>query len=508
MTPHLVLDALVRTRFDFFFRMVFATLYPGKPYMQAQHVDLLCDTMDRVERGEINRLLIAVPPRYLKSTIVTVAYIAWRLGRNPRLRIIAASYGQDLANKLSRDFRLVVTADWYRRAFPGFRIDPAKNTETEIQTTQGGYRKAVSVEAGITGYGADMIIFDDPLKAADARSATIRRRVHEYFDETLFSRLDDKRNGVFIALQQRLHRDDLIGYLAEKGSFELLSLPAIAISHERIPMSRGRFFVRRQGEALHPERESLERLAEMRRTLGAAVFEAHYQQEPVALGGGRFQWSWFQSYDAALPREQYRLLVQSWDVASATGERNDFSVGIAFGLATDVWHIVEVIRGRWSFPELEDQVRAFRQHWHADKLLIEYANCGIALYQNLRLKGDPVTRWNPRIGKAERFEGATPRVRAGDVLIPRSAPWLGELRREFLDFPAGTYDDQVDAFSQFLSWDRSPAFRETIVQRNRNGGGPSGRPRRGGLTYCRPSLRRWILDQYDLDAPSLPIGGL
>src|SRR4051812_15620019 len=158
-------DALKRERLEYFVQHAFRELNPSLPFVPAQHITLICDYLERIARGELKRLIINIPPRYGKSTIVSVAFVAWMMGHDPTLKFLVASYGEELANKLSRDFRAVVTAKWFHRAFPRFKIDPTKNTEAEIQTTELGLRKAISLGGAVTGLGGDVLIVDDPMKA-------------------------------------------------------------------------------------------------------------------------------------------------------------------------------------------------------------------------------------------------------------------------------------------------------------------------------------------------------
>ena len=183
---------------------------------------------ERVAAGEIKRLIILVPPRSLKSICASVALPAWLLGSDPTRRIICVSYSADLAAKHARDCRAVMTAPWYQAVFPSTRLDPAKSAETEFMTTQRGFRLATSTGGTLTGRGGNIIIIDDPLKPADAHSDARRLDLQQWFSNTLLSRLDDKVNGAIVLVMQRLHIDDLAGYLMEQEGWEVLSLPAIA----------------------------------------------------------------------------------------------------------------------------------------------------------------------------------------------------------------------------------------------------------------------------------------
>jgi hypothetical protein len=203
-----------RENFSVFVRAIFAWLHPGETYLHTWHIDLLCDLLAAGRRGKRLRKIINLPPRSLKSIIVSVALPAWLMGHDPALKIIVVSYSDELARKLSRDFRTVVESDWYKGLFPAMVL--GKNTEIEITTSRNGYRYAISTGGTLTGRGAGILILDDPIKPVDAESDVARSKNNEWFDSTLFSRLDDKERGSIILVMQRLHEDDLSGYSSKK----------------------------------------------------------------------------------------------------------------------------------------------------------------------------------------------------------------------------------------------------------------------------------------------------
>ena len=167
--------------------------------------------------GKTKRLIINVPPRSLKSICVSVAFVAWFLGHRPSAEVISVSYGQDLANKHSLDCRRIMASQWYQHAFRT-RLSPQKQTQQEFVTTQNGCRIATSVGGVVTGRGGDAIVIDDPLKPDEALSDTQRKAANDWYDHTLCSRLNDKRNGCMIIVMQRLHEDDLVGHVLQKGA--------------------------------------------------------------------------------------------------------------------------------------------------------------------------------------------------------------------------------------------------------------------------------------------------
>ncbi|MBO0733546.1 MAG: hypothetical protein J2P49_04360 [Methylocapsa sp.] len=283
MNDAAVLAALLRSDLRFFLWKSFQTILPGTPYLPNWHIDAIVHQLMRVHAWEISRLLINQPPRSLKSISVSVAYVAWILGHDPARRVMAVSYSSDFAAELHRQFRIVIDAPWYRALFPSMR--PVRDSGTELVTTLGGSRYATSVGGTLTGRGADLIIVDDPLKAEEALSEAARERVIEWYAGTLVSRLNDKEKGPVVVVMQRLHKNDLAGYLREHGGWHHLDLPAIAVEDSVIEIGHGKRITRHRGDILHPERESKAALDRIKAEIGSLMFSAQYQQRPVPIEG-------------------------------------------------------------------------------------------------------------------------------------------------------------------------------------------------------------------------------
>jgi len=311
--------ALLRSDFGAFLHRCVLTLNPGGQFQPNWHIDAITWQLRQVMEGKTTRLIINMPPRYLKSLAVSVAFPAFLLGHNPRRRIICISYGNDLSQKHASDFRAIVQSPWYQEAFPQMRI--ARVVDSDAFTTQHGFRRSTSVNATLTGLGGDCFIIDDPQKPVDAQSEILRNHVNQWYPTTMGSRLDNKETGVIIVVMQRVHMNDLSGHLLEQTTeWTHLSLPAIAEEDETITIGDGRSHVRRAGEALHPERESLVTLERLRAELGSDVFAAQYQQSPVPAGGAMIRGT------GALLRRASRAhladrLIQSWDTAPRMGLR-------------------------------------------------------------------------------------------------------------------------------------------------------------------------------------------
>ena len=449
------LQAVLRRDLLAFVERVFATLEPGTAFEPNWSYEHLSWALSRVMRGDLRRLIINVPPRSCKSIIASVAWPLFLLGHDPAKRIICVSHTEDLARKFAVDRRSVAQQPWYQRAFPAMRLTGPKPRDLELVTTARGSCLATGVGGGILGRGADVIVVDDPIKALDALSKAERRRVAEFYDNTLITRLNDKRAGAVVIIMQRLHQDDLVGHVLERDEWEVVSLPAIATtdSIHRLSDVTGDVHRRRVGDLLHPEREPRDVLERIRRSQGSLTFQAQYQQQPVPAGGNVIQRSWLKFYTNEEMPEHFERTIVSWDTASTLGEANDFSVGTVWGSTGLDYYLLDVVRARWEAPDLRREIIALSTHWQADATVIEDTGLGRALLHDLRRTEAirPVLQ-RPRYDKEARLLAQSARFEAGQVHLPREAAWLAVYMEELLAFPNGRHDDQVDSTSQALNW--------------------------------------------------------
>lgn len=446
------LEALLRNDFRPFIHKTFATLAPAQKYTRTWHVEAMAWQLERARRGDLRRLIINMPPRSLKSIVASVAFPAYVLGHDPSRRIVCVSYSGDLSKKHSNDFRALIESAWYQSTFPDTRIGPYKNSETEIELTARGYRLATSVGGTLTGRGGDIIIIDDPLKPDDALSETKRSSANQWFANTLLSRIDDQRTGVIIVVMQRVHMDDLTGFLLDQSDdWELLSLPAIAEVDETIPLSAKRTHKRSIGDPLSPIRQPLDTLEALKLQLGSDAFSAQYQQAPVPPGGAMVKRHWIKRYSVLPPETERRLTIQSWDTASKGGPDNDWSVCTTWIRAKNTnWYLVDVWRGRVDYPTLKAKVQSQAEKFEAQRILVEDAGAGIALVQELRGRVSGIIGVKPNGDKESRMAVASAKIEAGQVLLPERAEWLADLEAELFAFPGSRHDDQIDSISQAL----------------------------------------------------------
>jgi predicted phage terminase large subunit-like protein len=250
---------------------------------------------------------------------------------------------------------------------------------------------------------------------------------------------------------QRIHQDDLIGHVLERGDWEHLCIPAIATERSTYLLSFGRTHTREVGAVLQPEREDFTQLMQTKRSMGTYNFSAQYQQDPIPPEGNIFKREWFQYYDV-LP-EKFDRILQSWDTGMQIGEKNDFSVGTTWGVLGDDLYLIDVIRERMEYPDLKRRIVEAADRYRPLVVVIEAAGAGLPVLQDLRGKTKHRFRpSNPRKDKEVRAYAASATAEDKHVVLPRSAPWLDDFISELIAFPGGRHDDQVDSFSQIVRW--------------------------------------------------------
>lgn len=450
-----LLDAFQREDLACFCQAMFGVLAPGQDLQWNWHHDAICAALEKAAHGKTTRLIIEAPPRSLKSIITSVMFPAWLLGRDPRKKVIGASYSLALGVKLHNDCRAIMRSPRYRGLFPASALGVGKDSESEFVTAARGGRFITSPDGTLTGRGGDLLLLDDILSAKEAYSTPRREATNEWLRTTALSRLDDKRTGVIVVCCQRLHVGDLPGQLREVGGWEILSLPAIAPVDQLVELGGGHTRLFRAGDLLHPEREPLNTLDELRQGLGVNAFSAQYLQRPVPVDGALIRWEWFRRYDTT-PYSADAKIVQSWDIAVSTGDTADWSVCTTWTVIGPDYYLMDITRGRWSFPDLLRKARILAMQFRARTILIEEAGPGLGFLQQYNAGVGTgqrrATGCRPKGSKIERLVAESPAIEGGDVLLPNQAPWIDDFHREVSEFPNGRHDDQVDSLSQFLIW--------------------------------------------------------
>jgi len=425
----------------------------------ARHHRFICRHLRRVTEGECNRLMIFVPPRHGKSELVTVRYAAWRLARDPKLNIIIGCYNQKLANRFSRKIQRVMANSG--------ELSRRRQSADEWQTTAGGGVKAVGVGAGITGFGGDLLIIDDPVKSrAVADSRTFREKSWDWYKDDIHTRLEP--GGAVIVIQTRWHDDDLAGRLLKDmddggEKWEAVNLAALAEPNTcdgADPLGRA------EGEALWPERFDADALLAIKRRLGPRSFAALYQQRPQPLGGTIFRPEWFARRASKAP-DGLRW-ARGYDLAVSLKNSADYTASFRSALDTKTGdlYIADGFRKRIEFPEQRRYVLERMAAEPATAHGIELALHGKALVQDLRR--DPRAAGRSLRGvkvdgdKLLRAEAWASLAEEGKIVLV-NGPWIDDFIDEACRFTGrgDAHDDQIDAVSL--------AYR--MLNRDKNGKG-------------------------------------
>jgi len=411
--------------------------------------------LDKITSGELDRLMLFLPPRHGKTEMVTVRYPVWRLEGEPGLRVIVGAYNQLLANKFSRKAR--------RIAESRFALASDRAAVEDWETAGGGGFRAIGVGAGITGQGGHLVVIDDPVKnRKEAESAVYRDWVWDWYTDDLYTRLEP--GAAIILIMTRWHQDDLAGRIlaSEDGpNWTVVSLPAEAEKGD--PLDRG------LGEALCPARYPVPTLARIRSVLGGHSYAALYQQKPYPPEGALARREWFPIVGAA-PAEGARL--RFWEFAatekSAKASDPDWMVGTRMVMGHGLWYIEDVIRARIGPGAVEALVKqtaaldgwsiaiSFEQEPAAAGKLFAAAMIKALAGYNVHAEpatGDKVTRALPFFAQAE----------AGNVRLLHG-PWNEAWLQEITAFPLGGHDDQVDSASgAFNELTRPPEINEIVI---------------------------------------------
>lgn len=417
----------------------------GQEFVENWHHVKICQALERVVIGKTKRLIINIPPRYSKTEIAVINFMAWCMGNFPDSEFIHASYSSRLAANNSYQTRAVVQSEAFAEIFPHVHLMTDSKAKDEWRTTDGGCVYATGAEGTITGYGAGKlrdyfggaIIIDDPHKAGEASSDTMRQNVLDWFQTTIESRCNSPDTPI-IVIMQRLHEEDLTGWLLNGGNGEKWE-------HLRIPVLDA------NDNPLWPFKHDRETLARMEAS-NRYVFTGQYMQRPSPLGGGIIKGAWFGRYSIAPKLKQRKIYA---DTAQKTAERNDYSVFECWGQGEDGRiYLLDMIRGKWEAPELKRRAIDFWNKHAADKssplrqMVIEDKASGTGLIQEIKNGARiPVRAQGRSIDKLTRVMDAVPYIESGYVMLPEDAPFVSDFIAECEGFTADDshlHDDQVD----------------------------------------------------------------
>ena len=422
--------------------------YAYRRFQQPRHIAYIIEQLERLERGEIDRLMVECPPRHGKTWLCSWFLPSWWLGRHPDQSIIHVSYGDALARDFGMRVRNLLVDGRYARVFPRTALRSDSQAAHRFALMAGGNYYAVGYGGPVTGRGADLLIIDDAVKSmAEANSEASRATLRSYWESVLSTRLEP--NAKVLMIGTRWHQADLLGMLQAESEDEwtVVRLPAVS-------EGAGDPLGRPEGHALWPERFNAAALAKKRRQVGSIAWLAEYQQRPSAIEGSIFKRSWWGSYDE--PPDKLDV-VFSGDTAFKTGRGNDFSVILVIGITRQQnYYVLDMLRGRYEFPELIRKAEALAERWpRVECFLVEDRASGQSLVQALRHSAGnhfSVIPVQVDADKQSRAIATTRVVEGSRVFLPRNARWLNDFLDELSSFPSAPHDDITDAFSQAINY--------------------------------------------------------
>lgn len=464
---------LAERKLRHFVRQAWHVVEPGRDLVPGFYIDAICDHLQAVANGEIKRLVITLPPGFLKSTIVSVLFPAWLWIDKPSLRFLTTSHDSDLAMRDAVRSRRVITSDWYQQRWGDrFAMTTDQNVKTRYENDETGHRISLGTGSGITGKRGDMILCDDPHDAEDAHSLGALESTVRWWNETVPSRLNDPKTGAKIIIQQRLHVSDLAGEAIAQG-YEHLNLPMEYEPTTHVTSIGWSDPRTNEGDVLDPERYGPAEIAEKKKELGSQAYDAQYQQNPQSDEGGTFKrhwWRYWQPRGVNLPPVAVKMpdgstryvhaveqpawwerSAQSWDMNFKQTESGSFVVGLVGATHGPDLFVLDRFRARTDFPGSINAVQTMTAK-HPDivaKYVEEKAN-GAAVIDTLKHSIPGLIPVQTDGSKEARAHAATPFVEAGNVYLlhPILASWVDEFIDEHAAFPNGANDDQVDAMSQ------------------------------------------------------------
>jgi predicted phage terminase large subunit-like protein len=480
---------LAARRFGEFVRQAWPIVEPSTPFVPGWHIDAIIEHLEAVSKGQIRNLLINVPPRHMKSLLVSVLWPAWEWIRWPERRFLYSSYGAQLSIRDSLKCRRLIDSPWYQERWADrYALTGDQNTKGRFENDRSGYRLSTSVGGAATGEGGDRVVCDDPHNVQEAESDSVRKGTIDWFDVVMSTRVNDPKTAAKVVVMQRCHQQDLSGHLLEQGGWEHLCLPA-EYEGSRAVSSIGFTDPRQEhGELLWPERFGPAEIESLKVTLGSYAAAGQLQQRPSPAGGGIFKRHWFRFWQppgANLPPVLVRYpdgtqqsvmaveigtveeAIQSWDCAFKDLDTSDYVVGQVWGRNGARYLLLDQVRARMDFPETVKAVHRLSAAWNGAvaKLIEDKAN-GSAVIQTLINQLPGIIPVNPEGGKIARATAVSPLVEAGNVYLPHPMrePWVNDFIEECAAFPNGAHDDQVDAMTQaLLRWNMAVP-QEVIVQ--------------------------------------------
>lgn len=433
-------------------------LEPDKPFLPNWHVDAICQHLEWVIEGEIQRLVINIPPGHAKSIITAVMWPAWVWSWRPGWRSIFSSYDEKLSLRDSVKSRTVMQSAWYQERFePRWRFTSDQNVKGYYRNSRMGERLATSTGGASTGFRGDCTAVDDPINALERHNVNALEAAADWWDKVMSSRLNDQRTGGRVIMMQRLHGKDLTGHVLAKGGYVHLRLPSEFDPKKRsVTVTKsGKLWQdprKKPGELLFPELYPADVLEQARtKDLGTWDYSAQHQQDPLPDTGGIFERSWFKFYKARDLPPVFAESLQSWDMTFKKREDSDYVVGQVWSRLGANCYLRFERRGRMGFGESKKAVKDVSKAWPAASLkLIEDKANGPAIIEELRNDISGIVAVNNADDVFARAWACQPFVEAGNIWLPDPSDWpeVENWLDEVCTFPKAEFDDRVASFVQ------------------------------------------------------------
>lgn len=472
-----------------FIKQAWPSIEGTVPFVDSWHIQAIAEHLEACYKRKIKKLLINIPPRTSKSTIVSVMFPAWVWVQNPQEKFLYASYAASLSVEHSLKCRRLIESPWYQERFSNlFQLSKDQKAKSFFDNNQKGCRIATSIGASATGKGGNFLIVDDGNNVQDGESEVKRKNCIDWFDSVWSTRLNDPKNDVQIVIQQRLHEDDMTGHILNndlKNEWVKLILPMEFEKNKQsktivLPSSNNEIWTdprEEEGELLCEKRFSAKVIKQYKQRLGTYGYAGQYQQRPSPEEGGIIKKSWFQWWKEEHPPE-IKFLVQSWDTALTANEMSAYSACTTWGVFLDHNYIEHLIllgmwRGRVEYPELREMAKRLYFDYRdsgkktnpafkgraVDLCLVEAKASGDPLIQDLTAAGIRAIGFNPtKYGdKIQRVRLITPLIEGGRVWLrarppkyQQLIPFASEFAEEASTFPNSSSRDLVDTMTQAL----------------------------------------------------------
>ena len=437
-----------------FFKAAWIVVEPAVPLSTNWHHKYICDTLqeecERIIRQEpkTKDIIINVPFRSTKSLIVTVMFPVWAWIKSPKLRFITSSYSATLSIELATKSRDIIFSDWFKKRWEDvFHIKKDQNLKERYENNHIGMRRATSVGGTVTGQGGDFLIVDDPLSPQMANSATERDNANEWYRTTFYSRLNQADIGVRIIIMQRVHEDDLSGFLLDRETrlnYKHICIPATNTDGNIKPKSLEKFYNKDTG-LFWEDRFSQKVLDDYKNALGTYGYAGQLQQTPTPLDSGMIHRDWFRIDRFRKDEAIVNFII---DPAYTANQKNDPSALLAYTYTENKWQIVDCVNVRKEFPELVKFIPEWVQkngYTNKSRIYVEPKASGKSIVQTLvRETGLNVKEDKPPTkDKVARVSDISASLESGRVSL-LNGKWNEEFLDQLTKFPAAKHDDMVD----------------------------------------------------------------